>query len=132
MNVLIVEDEVERIEAFKKNNPGHDITWTLDPAEAISLLGTQKFDIICLDHDLGYEPGTNKELNTMPMVEYLRIEWGDSWNDNTFIILHSINRPARDHMLLTLQRVQCQALAIPFAWTKQNLFDCLKGTHEHL
>lgn len=133
MYILVVDDEVDRFVAFEHNNPDHVFRFVSTPDEAIEALSKNNYDFICLDHDLGFFPDTNLEMNTMPIVDWMRKEWSyGNWNDNTTILVHSLNVPARAVMIMTLQRIQCHVMAIPFAWSRPKLFDCLKGNDEHL
>ncbi len=133
MNILIVDDEAKRYAAFVNNNPGYTFRFVKDPYAAIQILSEHKYDFVCLDHDLGFFPDTKLEMNTMPIVDWMRQNWSyESWNDDTTVLVHSLNAPARAVMIQSLQRIQCHVMAIPFAWTKPKLFDCLKGNDEHL
>ena len=69
MNVLIVEDNPDRIKIFRRNLAGSTVVHTDQPKKAIQLLRDKDWDVVCLDHDLHpdrpYEesgPGTGFEV----------------------------------------------------------------------
>lgn len=53
MNILILEDDLLRMESFYKNFAGHNIVIVEHAKECISYLKEQEWDILFLDHDLG-------------------------------------------------------------------------------
>ena len=54
MNILILEDDPNRIGAFARAlETGNTVTVTDQVSEAIALLQSQRFDAVYLDHDLG-------------------------------------------------------------------------------
>jgi len=53
MKILILDDMVERHEGFLKHFAGHDITHCWTYLQAVTAMRETKFDIACLDHDLG-------------------------------------------------------------------------------
>lgn len=53
MNILVLDDNVERHEWFKKTLQGHNVTHTWTATQAIKAMHKQKFDTVFLDHDLG-------------------------------------------------------------------------------
>lgn len=129
MFVLILDDDESRIKQFRKNNIPVVVNWYTDPYKAIEELqqNITKYDLICLDHDLGIIT-ENGEVTAMPVVDYLRHNYGEKYNDKQAIIVHSLNRPAAVAMMQTLQHINCKIYMIPFAWSKENLFKSLMGT----
>ena len=51
--VLVLDDIVERHEGFRKILAGHEVTHCWTYLQAITAFKTQKYDMACLDHDLG-------------------------------------------------------------------------------
>lgn len=127
MDILIVDDEIERFQAYLSNNATIDarLHFTTDPWQAIKWLEEKDFQIICLDHDLGIDETKTHPVTTMPVVDWIRQNFNEKWHDDRLVIVHSLNAPARSHMVMALERVQCHVMSIPFAWTKKDLFKTL-------
>lgn len=90
-NILLVEDDDERIKWFSRELIGHNLIVVKTSSEAISALKLGKFDLLFLDHDLAEShynqlcfDGTGSEV-----AKFL----GDDYknNPNMVIILHSLN-----------------------------------------
>ena len=90
MKILIVENELERIKVFKWMFSGHDITVAELAHEAISLILSNKYDYIFLDHDLDNDAGYmhHTEYQTGMTVAATLVE-----TDNVYtpILIHSWN-----------------------------------------
>lgn len=108
--ILIVEDSSERIKQFQRKLLNHVVVFTDDTKKAISLLATEKWDFLFLDHDLGGAemvdsgPGTGYEV-----ARYLFLN-PDRKPPN--IILHSLNPIGRANMLAVLP----EAIENPGCW----------------
>lgn len=115
MKILILEDSPERIFEFKKRLIGHDVIFTKDTKECIKLLKTQKWDLICLDHDLGdvfEQPG---EGNGYEVAKWIADH--KSYAPRK-ILIHTMNNVGASAMMLTLGRVEIRATYIPCLWLK--------------
>jgi len=121
MRILILEDSTDRVEQFKRNiGQRHMLSITSSSRQAIDLLKNNKWDLLCLDHDLGgrvfvpsgedtgYEVATFLEINPEFMP--------------TNIIVHSLNPVGAKNILSVLKG----ARQVPFAWTK-SLEEILKS-----
>ena len=114
MNILILEDNNERIKQFRKNiAPSHLLFVTDDAEMAIEFLKEMKFDVLFLDHDLGtIENESTDNKNTGSEVARFLAANTDKIPDNIF--LHSLSVPGRNYMNSLLP----MAKQLPFAWTK--------------
>lgn len=110
MKVLILEDDSERVKAFRASLIGHELDITEYAEAAIALLIKNEYDFLFLDHDLGgcvYVPsgaGTGYEV-----AEWLS---NNPSRKPTHIYLHSLNPVGR----LNMKRVLPEAIEAPFAW----------------
>ena len=110
MKILILEDNQKRIEFFKKKFFNDDVFYVEHAIEAIELLKNNKFDLICLDHDLGgKEMEWDKEDCGMVVAEYLH-------NNpvNSRIVIHSFNGPRA----LSMKNILINSEYIPGFWLK--------------
>jgi hypothetical protein len=55
MRILFLDDAAERWRKFRMANIGRVIDWAESAEAAITLLGTNSYDLISLDHDLKIE-----------------------------------------------------------------------------
>ena len=53
MNILILDDMPERHEGFKRILSDHSLTHVWTFSQCVKAMKKQKFDMVCLDHDLG-------------------------------------------------------------------------------
>lgn len=101
MRVLFVDDNQDRFEVLRRfTRTEIEIVWAKTSYEAIRILKTQTFDVVCLDHDLGEE-------HTLPTKDGMDIvywviddELGGKfpWLTRAVFIIHSWNSPAAGRM----------------------------------
>jgi len=115
MRILILEDNSERQEQFKKNLVGHNIEITDSSKIAIETLSNKKWDILFIDHDLGGKVFVPSEENTGYEVAKFLEEHKQFIPKN--IIVHSLNPVGAKNIMNILPN----AIHIPFAWTENNL-----------
>lgn len=112
MNILILEDDANRIGTFKRKLAHHDLTIVETAQDAIGQLATKCFDVIFLDHDLGGEQMVSTVgANTGSEV----VRWMCANIEVAcHVIIHSLNTPAAIdmHAKLTIIGMACQR--IPF------------------
>lgn len=92
MNILILEDNAERIKFFMERFADHDLTITENAHDAIVYLNEEVYDYVFLDHDLGLNNGSGADV-----ASYLGS--GMTINDDAYVIIHSWNIPAAAVML---------------------------------
>lgn len=111
-NVLILEDNKDRMAKFKRRLIGNRVTYARWPREAISHLRSGSIDVLFLDHDLN---GVLEESG--PGTGYEVAEWL-ARNPKFMpkqIILHSLNDVGRKNM----RKVLPKAVEHPFWWEEQ-------------
>jgi len=122
MKVLILEDDPQRQKYFaywKLQN--HQVTMANNVGEIISELEENEFDVLFLDHDLGW----NTYVNSFGKEEtgYLVALWLAENPDKQpgTIVLHTLNPVGRENMKAVLPK----AHIVPFAWnyTLEQLFN---------
>lgn len=93
MNILVLEDNISRVNYFIEKFSGHNLVITENADEAIIYLEEYVFDLIFLDHDLGENNGCGADV-----AAFLS---GDMANENNdaVIVIHSWNVPAARAML---------------------------------
>jgi len=111
MKIFLLEDSVERLRRFRNVFNIHTITHSASAEEAISLLQIEKFDLICLDHDLT-EHDTNwiATGNGFEVAEYLGNN--ETPNNDTLIVVHTMNPLAGDRMMEALKSRRVRRISI--------------------
>lgn len=112
--VLVLDDDITRLDSFKKNLIGHSICCVMTSKEAIEKLSSETWDYVFLDHDLGGQIYVDSGPNT----GYEVAEWIYNNPDKKpkNVIIHSFNEPGRKNM----QNLIPDAVICPGAWDKIN------------
>ena len=101
ISVLILEDDPERVLSFYRDFFKDNLIVVNNADDAKWMLGMNKFDLICLDHDLGGEIFVESdEQNTGYQVTKAI---PDTFNNAASVIIHSFNHPAARKMMLFLE-----------------------------
>ena len=110
VKILILEDDKNRIDVFKKNLDGIEDIYITDYAnQAISWLESIEFDYIFLDHDLGgLQMEWDEENCGMTVAKYLNKHPQRKAN----VIIHSLNTHRAKEMEHLIEGSQ----HIPFVW----------------
>lgn len=109
MNILFLDDMIERWEIFKEVSDygGHTTQWVKTAEEAVEALTDKSFDIVFLDHDLSYEHYVAKDgdygsIKTGQYVaDYIAEELLQS-NMPKYVIIHSMNPVGSKNMRQSL------------------------------
>ena len=113
--ILVLEDNLERQEQFKKNLVEHNVEITDSSKMTIERLSNEKWDILFLDHDLGgqvYVPsGENTGYEVAKFLEENKQFMPEK------IVVHSLNPVGAKNISDALPN----AVRLPFAWAEQNL-----------
>jgi hypothetical protein len=125
MRILVLDDDAYRHKAFVENNPADTIDSVYTWQDAVTKASENKYDFICIDHDLGFDRN-NGYLTSLPFVRVLRqmIEEGKI-NYDTKMIVHSSNPVGAQDILSYFSRAPVHAYKIPLAWAVDFLFDNL-------
>src|SRR5687767_3523341 len=110
MNVLFLDDCPNRSAKFRSECPSATMTTTA--LEAIAALQKEEFDIAFLDHDLGgetYCEGSRTDCG-MEVCRWIV----QNRPRLRRIIVHTLNLPAAENMVWTLQNSHYHVTYIPF------------------
>ena len=116
MKVLVIDDDQDRISQFIDNNPDCEIHYATDLKGAFSFFDNlDRYDVICLDHDLGVDE------TTIPFV--WKIVETYNGNDVCFqILVHSANPVGAANILSYFSRTDIVCSKMHFPWKIKNLF----------
>jgi CheY-like chemotaxis protein len=107
VNILLLEDNLERVHVFKTSLLDHHLDWVICSRDAIELLKFSNYDLIFLDNDLWDKEGYDPDNCGMQVAEYIRDN-----NIKSKVIVHSCNVPIAMKMTFMIP----QASYIPNAW----------------
>jgi D-serine dehydratase len=112
MNILILEDSVERIEQFHSKLFNHSLFFTDDVDTAHSLLRAKGIDVVMLDNDLGEGLKEGRELAKLIQRDFVD---GYVYTENIRkIFIHSTNIVAAQYMQNILSRdADVEAISFP-------------------
>lgn len=112
--VLILDDDVTRLETFKQKLIGRTVVCVMTAEDAIKELGNETWDYVFLDHDLDGKiyvpsgPGTGYEV-----AEWIQ---KNPQKKPKNVIIHSFNEDGRKNM----HNLIPDAVICPGAWNKIN------------
>lgn len=125
MRILVLDDDMERHQAFARNFDGHDVVHVdcYDGALA-ALLKQPRFDVVYLDHDLNdfglksYGPGDSmygglRELDGHDVAVFMARELPEPKYPER-VVVHSWNPEGAKAMLTTLRKANFDAEMEPF------------------
>lgn len=109
MKIFILEDDSNRMVKFRRELIGHQIDHAKTAEEGSNLIGSNKYDLIFLDHDLGGKQmvDSNNENTGYQLAKFIAKSME---NKTTPCIVHSCN-PAGAHNITHILQHAC---VIPF------------------
>lgn len=109
MHIFILEDNEKRMIKFRRELIGHKIDHAKTLQDGTSLVVTQKYDLLFLDHDLGgREMVDSSDGNTgYQLAEFIA---SFTPNKTTPCVIHSCNPCGAENM----SRILSHSLLIPF------------------
>lgn len=117
LNILIVEDMEERIDAYRKYFKNHCITVARSYDQAIRWLGKEEFDLIQLDHDLAEEHYNDMSLaHTYDKTGHSVAKWmvENGSNKDASVVVHSWNLVGAENIYQTLMADDRDVIKLPF------------------
>jgi CheY-like chemotaxis protein len=110
MKILVLDDDENRLKAFRRKFIGHEVDCVTIASEAIELLKQSTFDSAFFDHDLGGKvfvasgPGTGYEV----------AKWLEEHPDRKpkMVYIHSFNPVGANNM----KRALPEAILAPGLW----------------
>lgn len=123
INILILDDDLERVETIRgRCGPACRLTHVLDRESFRSAVATSKYDIIMLDHDLGWEQDNNgwSGSTAAKIIAANRTYFGDP----QIVVIHSMNSVGAANMAAIMaQPDHLTVFVIPGAWSKIKVVD---------
>lgn len=116
MNILFLDDNPDRYTIFNiRHGANNKITWVETAEACINKLKSEKFDRVCLDHDLGGDIFVNEyEKNTGSEVVRYIVNNKESIDLDTLFIIHSFNTTAAIKMEKDLKEAGFEVIRKPF------------------
>jgi CheY-like chemotaxis protein len=124
VNVLIVEDNPERVDWFRLQLAGHVIDHTAEVAKAIAWLEVGEYGAIFLDHDLEehhYAFLDGRPTSFDDETGYAVARWlgaNPAASPAARIVVHSMNWPAGRRMVAVLEDGDRKPDLIPFVYLR--------------
>jgi len=119
--VFVLEDDQERQDWFLKRFFGHTVDIAVSVAEGLTLLKTNRYDTIFLDHDLEFHHyGSNErddETTGYAVAGYLA--QNPRKQPNALVVVHSMNPSGSRRMLDVLRDHGINARQLPFPQLKR-------------
>ena len=87
MRTLVIDD----LRYFRDSVTDDEAVYARTPEEGVHRLSTSEWDIVCLDHDMGYgrhKDGSFEEYDIWPCMEYIE-QHPERFKDTTFWIVTS-------------------------------------------
>lgn len=115
MNVLILEDDPNRIGKFKRELIGHNVSHTDQVDLASSWLSSNNYDLIFLDHDLGgAHYVSSEEYNCgYTFAKFLAEFLLENRDLSPYVLIHSCNHGGAANMYSRLVG-KCNVVVQPF------------------
>lgn len=99
MNILFIDDEP--IRALTLINDGHNV-YVAHGREQLEVLLNQKYDLICIDHDMPLMNGLDVVKELFPHFPYRRT------------VVHSTNASAAGKMVQSMKELGMEVTSIPY------------------
>lgn len=104
MRILFLDDDEFRHDVFAEKAIDHDVLHVRSAKEAISAMKKERFDLACLDHDLGTK---DTGYDVAVAIE------GGFCHPPLSVIVHSYNPVGSTRMVYAIRR-KTNAIALPF------------------
>lgn len=123
ISVLVLDDDPQRHAAFVQNNPDCVITSVYTCKDAVAAVYDNYYDVICFDHDLGWNSEDHTYETSVPFARVVRglIDDGGIL-DSVIMLVHSSNPVGAQDILSYFARTMNHSFKVPWAWTMPNLF----------
>ncbi len=123
MKILFLDDEINRFKSLQDKLMGRaEIVWVTSHADFTTAIHKDNYDLIMLDHDLGWE---NDEVgwNGTEAMKYL-VENRTYLGDDQCVVIHSTNSCGVANMMAQAKYADhLQVLVVPFAWNRVSVKD---------
>ncbi len=106
LNILILEDEIERRNWFSKIFFQDDIIFCFTSKEAIHCLKVESFNMVFLDRDLGDKEDNGEKVALEMMKQKLNL--------GATIVIHTMNPNGQESMKSNLEKYHKKVYVIPY------------------
>lgn len=124
MNILIVEDDLNRMVKFRQNLIGTCVKFVWTVKDAITEIQSGRYDIIFLDYDLDLRGETRKSIDAV-----LHVRNCQKCMRRPIWIVHSLNEQGAVDLMEALKPTARGLLRSPWAWTHDDLKDGVEKMH---
>jgi CheY-like chemotaxis protein len=124
MRVLFLDDDVTRYEILSRLHPEWKITWVQRVSAFLGIARREFFDLIMMDHDLGYSESWTHDLLPggffVGMMEFSGVNAASELVSNpgnavgTRVVIHSNNPDGADRMFGIFKREGWEVEKSPF------------------
>lgn len=114
MRILIIDDQHERHEGFRTILDGHRLTHAFGYGEAVADLQHNRYDMVCLDHDLAL----NDVVGGRALTGHDIAKWLASRPDRCppQILVHSHNPVGAQNIEAELKQLNVNLVRKPFSY----------------
>ena len=106
LNILVLEDEIERRNWFNKIFFSDEVTFTFSVKRTIQCLKEDNYDIIFLDRDLGDTEDNGEKVALEMMKQKLNLR--------ATIVIHTMNPNGQESMKCYLEKYHKKVYIIPY------------------
>ena len=111
MKIFLLDDSMKRLLRFRRAFHPHSITHSASAAEAIERLAGERFDLICLDHDLTeHDTDWIATGSGFEVAKFLGSQ--DTPNNDAMIVVHTMNPSGGELMMNALQHRRARRISI--------------------
>ena len=123
VRVLVLDDDSGRHTAFVANNPDCVVDSVYTCQDAVAAVYDNHYDVICFDHDLGWNSKLNDYETSVPFAKTVcELINNNGILDTTVMLVHSSNPVGAQNILSYFTRTANHTYKVPWAWSIKNLF----------
>lgn len=109
MRILVMDDSVSRLESFQQWLREHEVVMAETAPEALAALLQNDFDIVFLDHDLGYSQPTGSYMTRQWKLNYEKYA-----TKHTTAVVHTSSDAGASLMMEDLRNMSMKIIRRPF------------------
>ena len=109
MRILVLDDSISRLEKFKEWIAEHELVIAVNVEDALSALKNQAFDLVFLDHDLGYDVPTGSVL-----TRKWRHDNKEYATQKATVVVHTSSEAGANLMISDLRLINAEIIRKPF------------------
>ncbi len=109
MKILVMDDSHSRLKRFREWLTGQDLTIAMNAEDALTSLKTYGFDLVFLDHDLGFDATSGSV-----MTRQWRRSNSDFKTQQPTVVVHTSSDAGASLMTTDLKTIGCKIIRKPF------------------